>query len=156
MAIHLIRCTHQGGIWSFISSLFNVGIIQQSLTRMRVKPSSLSLKTRRYKVEVMACDSTGCITLLLWEREVKMLRGKSSEKLKGEVVEGDNDYPPSLNKLLEKKLLIKIHVQSSSIIDSDPVYPVIKIVEDGELIEKFNLVNNNVHHQDDADDAERV
>ncbi|MED6180035.1 hypothetical protein PIB30_006524 [Stylosanthes scabra] len=72
-----------------------------------------------------ACAGTGCAKKVFWSgvgefkcpfynkktgrpttREVKMLHGKSSEKLKGELVEGDDDYPPSLNKLLERNLLI--------------------------------------------------
>ncbi|MED6226120.1 hypothetical protein PIB30_100384 [Stylosanthes scabra] len=92
----------------------------------------------------MARDSTGCINLLRWEREVKSLFGKTTDKMKEEVVQGDDEYPPSLNKLLDRLLLIKIHVKSSNIKDFDHVYPVIKIVDDEEFIKNYKPPNNNV------------
>ncbi|MED6109416.1 hypothetical protein PIB30_033392 [Stylosanthes scabra] len=49
--------------------------------------------TARYKVEVMSRDSTGCINLVLWEREVKRLCRKTTYKIKEELVQGDDDYP---------------------------------------------------------------
>ncbi|MED6107681.1 hypothetical protein PIB30_016300 [Stylosanthes scabra] len=39
--------------------------------------------------------------------------------------------------MLEKKLLTKIHVRNSNILDADPVYHVIKLIDDEKLIAKY-------------------
>ncbi|MED6199842.1 hypothetical protein PIB30_079669 [Stylosanthes scabra] len=88
----------------------------------------------RYKIEVIATNDTGCINLLLWDREAKLLCGKPAEEVKKEKLEGDDNYPKTLNNMLDRKLLIRIHVRSSNITDGDPVYPVIKVIHDEEVI----------------------
>ncbi|MED6224745.1 hypothetical protein PIB30_087051 [Stylosanthes scabra] len=92
------------------------------------------------KVEVIANDNTGYINMLLWDREAKILCGKPTDKVKTEKVEGDDDYPPNLNKMLDRKLLLKIHVRNSSIHNADHVYPVIKVIDDEEVIDKCTPV----------------
>ncbi|MED6123136.1 hypothetical protein PIB30_046395 [Stylosanthes scabra] len=79
-------------------------------------------------------------TALMGEREAKLLCRKASDQVLKELPEADDDYPLSLNKMLERKLLIKIHVRNSNILEGDPVYPVIKIVEDADLVEEY-MVN---------------
>ncbi|MED6114492.1 hypothetical protein PIB30_080760 [Stylosanthes scabra] len=90
----------------------------------------------RFKVEVMAQYSTRLITLLLWERDPKLLCGKPLDQVIKELPKADDDYLPSLNKMLERKMLIKIHETTTNgsnevqgnvvnlMFDSDPQYNV--------------------------------
>ncbi|MED6111997.1 hypothetical protein PIB30_057569, partial [Stylosanthes scabra] len=74
-----------------------------------VHPSKEDLQFCLFKVEVIAPDNTGCINLLPWDSEAKTLCGKSADKVKQEKVERQDDYPSNLNKMLNRKLLTKIH-----------------------------------------------
>ncbi|MED6111995.1 hypothetical protein PIB30_057514 [Stylosanthes scabra] len=76
-------------------------------------------------------------TIVMGKREAKQLCGKPSHEVIKELPEAEDDYPPSLNKMLDRKLLIKIHVKKSNFQDGDHVYPVVKIVEYEELVEKY-------------------
>ncbi|KAL4330864.1 hypothetical protein AHAS_Ahas13G0442700 [Arachis hypogaea] len=53
-----------------------------------------------FKVEVMACNGTGSITLLMWDRKMAF--------------DGDG-YPPALETMMDKKLLFKDNGCSDSI-----------------------------------------
>ncbi|XP_020980082.1 uncharacterized protein LOC110272318 isoform X2 [Arachis ipaensis] len=68
----------------------------------------------RFKVEVMACDRTGSITLLMWDREMVQLCGRQADQGKNEAFDGDG-YPPALETMMGRKLLFKINVKSSNI-----------------------------------------
>ncbi|MED6185380.1 hypothetical protein PIB30_056552 [Stylosanthes scabra] len=98
-------------------------------------------RTERYKVEAIAHDNIGCINLLMWDREAKKLCGKLAEDVKKEKIEAEDDYPPSLNNMLERKLLFKIHVKNSNINEVDTVFPVIKLIDDKDLITRFTPAN---------------
>ncbi|XP_016195509.1 uncharacterized protein LOC107636521 [Arachis ipaensis] len=80
----------------------------------------------RYKVEVMVYDGSGSINLLLWDRETTQLCGKQADKIVLKDAVGDDDYPPSLNNMMDKKVLFKINVKSANIKQYDPVYTVMK------------------------------
>ncbi|MED6212404.1 hypothetical protein PIB30_082979, partial [Stylosanthes scabra] len=51
--------------------------------------------------------------------------------------------------MLDRPLLVKIHVRNSNIAESDPVYPVIKIVDDKEVVKKFNPITVNMDERPD-------
>ncbi|QHO45371.1 Replication protein A 70 kDa DNA-binding subunit B [Arachis hypogaea] len=80
----------------------------------------------RFKVEVMAYDGTGSITLLLWDRETVQLCGRQAEQIKDEEELYAEGYPAALESLLERKLLFKVNVKSSNIKLYDQVYTVMK------------------------------
>ncbi|MED6222050.1 hypothetical protein PIB30_060725 [Stylosanthes scabra] len=92
----------------------------------------------RYKIEVIATDDTRCINLLLWDDPL-WKDSKRSEARKGE-----EDYPKTLNNMLDRKLLLRIHVKSSNINDGDPVYPVIKVIHDLEVIGKCTPIKGPI------------
>ncbi|MED6107658.1 hypothetical protein PIB30_016101 [Stylosanthes scabra] len=54
----------------------------------------------RYKVQIIVHDSTGFITLLLWNTEAKRLCEKEAKDLKLEDAVGEEEYPPTLNNML--------------------------------------------------------
>ncbi|QHO26921.1 Replication protein A 70 kDa DNA-binding subunit B [Arachis hypogaea] len=88
----------------------------------------------RFKVEVMAYDGTGSITLLLWDRETVQLCGRQAEQIKDEEELYAEGYPAALESLLERKLLLSNSVDlSAAMVDinnlSDSQYSV-DVVED--------------------------
>ncbi|XP_057747600.1 uncharacterized protein LOC130966795 [Arachis stenosperma] len=89
----------------------------------------------KYKLEVMVCDGTGSMTLLLWDRETTQLAGKIAEKIVDEEV-GNEEYPPTLDNIMDKKALFKINVKMANIKQYDQVYTVSKVCDDEELVEK--------------------
>ncbi|XLR35502.1 hypothetical protein S83_063402, partial [Arachis hypogaea] len=90
----------------------------------------------RYKVEVIAYDGTGSITMLMWDRETTQLIGRQAEQIKDEdCLEGEG-YPPTLDNMMDKKLLFKINVKTANINKHDQVYTIMKICDDEDIIEK--------------------
>ncbi|MED6106265.1 hypothetical protein PIB30_003224 [Stylosanthes scabra] len=104
-----------------------------------------------YKIEVMATDDTGSINLLLWDRETRILCGKPASEVKKEKVEGEDDYPKTLNNILDRQFLIRLLVRDSNINDGDLVYPVIKVIDDKEVIGKCTSIKAPMEVQGNAD-----
>ncbi|MED6107459.1 hypothetical protein PIB30_014310 [Stylosanthes scabra] len=98
----------------------------------------------RYKIEVIATDDTGCINLLLWDREAKILCGNPA-------IEAEDDYPKILNNMLDRQLLIMINVRNNNINEGDPIYPVIKVIDDLEVIGKCTSVKDPIDVQENVD-----
>ncbi|XP_025640561.1 uncharacterized protein [Arachis hypogaea] len=90
----------------------------------------------RFKVEVMVYDSTGSISLLLWDREITQLCDKREEQVMEEDEIGDDEYPPILDNMMDKRVLFKINVKSANINHRDQVYTVMKVCDDDEIIQK--------------------
>ncbi|MED6207418.1 hypothetical protein PIB30_035622 [Stylosanthes scabra] len=88
----------------------------------------------KYKVEIVVCDGTGGISLLLWDSHVIMLCGKSAEQIKMEAGQRDEQYPEILDRIMEKVLLFRIHVRSGHLKGTDNLYPVAALCNDDELV----------------------
>ncbi|KAF3673579.1 hypothetical protein FXO38_05581 [Capsicum annuum] len=85
---------------------------------------------------------TGFISLLLWDREVTKLIGKSATQLKGQVDEtsdsdDDGAYPVELDTILDKNALFKVAVQSHNVEQHVEIYTILKICDDEELTKQF-------------------
>ncbi|QHO19132.1 uncharacterized protein DS421_11g326220 [Arachis hypogaea] len=78
----------------------------------------------------------GSINLLLWAREMVQLCSKRAEQIREQELEGDDEYPPTLNNIIDRKLLLKINVKSTNIKQFDQIYTVMKICDDEEIIKK--------------------
>ncbi|XLR15270.1 hypothetical protein S83_043208 [Arachis hypogaea] len=102
---------------------------------MLLQVTKLCNLSNRFKVEVMAYDCTGSITLLLWDRETVQLCGRQAEQIKDEEELYAEGYPAALESLLERKLLFKVNVKSSNIKLYDQVYTVMKVCEDDTIFE---------------------
>ncbi|KAL4322302.1 hypothetical protein AHAS_Ahas14G0196900 [Arachis hypogaea] len=90
----------------------------------------------RYKVEVMVFDGTGSITLLLWDRETNQLCGKAAEKIVEEDDAKEDEYPKSLDNMMDRMVLFKINVKSGNIKHYDQIYTVMKVCDDEETVAK--------------------
>ncbi|KAM3281219.1 hypothetical protein P3S67_028240 [Capsicum chacoense] len=87
-------------------------------------------------------DVTGFISLLLWDREVTKLIGKSATQLKGQVEEttdsdDDGAYPVELDTILNKNALFKVAVKSHNVEQHVETYTILKICDDEELTKQF-------------------
>ncbi|RYR66529.1 hypothetical protein Ahy_A03g012543 [Arachis hypogaea] len=108
---------------------------------------------KRYKVEVMAYDETGSINMLMWDRETTQLIGRQAEQIKDEdvcstylpfryqifgffVLFGRRRLPPTLDNMMDKKLLFKLNVKIANINKHDQVYTIMKICDDEDIVEK--------------------
>ncbi|KAL4343512.1 hypothetical protein AHAS_Ahas11G0085800 [Arachis hypogaea] len=64
------------------------------------------------------------------------LCSKRAEQIREQELEGDDEYPPTLNNIIDRKLLLKINVKSTNIKQFDQIYTVMKICDDEEIIKK--------------------
>ncbi|MED6174472.1 hypothetical protein PIB30_069273 [Stylosanthes scabra] len=89
----------------------------------------------RYRFNVILSDGIGCVTVVLWNEEAKLILGKTAAKIKQED-KGDKSvpYPSSLNSIVEKKFIFKLIVAKKNINGLDSVYSVFKICDDEMLI----------------------
>ncbi|OIT34570.1 hypothetical protein A4A49_63519, partial [Nicotiana attenuata] len=96
----------------------------------------------RYRLQVRVLNTTGSVSLLLWDREAMFLIGNSANELKEGLLEntGDADeysYPVELNNILQKKFIFKVIVKSSNIRLHAEIYSVVKLTDDEQLINKY-------------------
>ncbi|XP_019238456.1 PREDICTED: uncharacterized protein LOC109218536 [Nicotiana attenuata] len=97
----------------------------------------------RYKLQVRVMDSTGSISLLLWDREAMFLIGKSAKELKEGFLENTGGvdrypYPVELNNVLQRKLMFKVIVKSENIQLQKKIYSVVKLTDEEQLIKKYS------------------
>ncbi|XP_057756276.1 uncharacterized protein LOC130975502 [Arachis stenosperma] len=96
---------------------------------------TLETATIRFKVKVMVYDGTRSMTLLLWDRETTQLCGKAADKIMEEEESGGDEYPATLDAMMDKNLLFKINVKTANIKQYDQVYTMMKICDNDDLIE---------------------
>ncbi|OIT04923.1 hypothetical protein A4A49_65079, partial [Nicotiana attenuata] len=96
----------------------------------------------RYKLQVRVMDTTGSVSLLLWDREAMFLIGKSAKELKEGFLENTGavdkyPYPVELNNVLQRKFMFKVIVKSSNIQLQQEVYSVVKLTDEEQLIKEI-------------------
>ncbi|MED6184664.1 hypothetical protein PIB30_049683 [Stylosanthes scabra] len=79
----------------------------------------------KYKVEVVACDGTGGISLILWDTHG--LR--------------DEEYPETLDSMIYRRLLFRIYVKNVHVKGIDNVYSVAAICDDEDIV-NMNFPND--------------
>nr|XP_009764722.1 PREDICTED: uncharacterized protein LOC104216394 [Nicotiana sylvestris]XP_016493716.1 PREDICTED: uncharacterized protein LOC107813027 [Nicotiana tabacum] len=89
-------------------------------------------------------DTTGSVSLLLWDREAMFLIGKSAKELKEGFLENTGGvdmylYPEELNNVLQRKLMFKVIVKSENIQLQKEIYSVVKLTDEEQLIKKYSL-----------------
>ncbi|XLS54114.1 hypothetical protein HN51_003869 [Arachis hypogaea] len=105
----------------------------------------------RFNVEVMVFDRTGSIRLLLWDKKTSMLYGKRAEQIMEDHVIVGDEYPKTLDNMMDKRVFFKINIKEANINQFDHVYTVMKICDDEDIIDKnlpkelsTNLLSNDV------------
>ncbi|MED6129068.1 hypothetical protein PIB30_104169 [Stylosanthes scabra] len=70
-------------------------------------------------------------------------------------MEGDKDgYPSVLNELFEKRLLFKVTVKAANISGEDTVFPVMKICDDEDIVERYYPKDEAVGNKSETNPAE--
>ncbi|OIT29660.1 hypothetical protein A4A49_55594, partial [Nicotiana attenuata] len=97
----------------------------------------------RYKLQVRVMDTTGSVSLLLWDLKAMFLIGKSAKELKEGFLENTGvvdkyPYPVELNNILQRKFMFKVIVKSSNIQLQQEVYSVVKLTDVEQLIKKYS------------------
>ncbi|OIT40027.1 hypothetical protein A4A49_56058, partial [Nicotiana attenuata] len=105
--------------------------------------------THRYRLQVRVMDGTAFILLLLWNRYVMQLIGKSTKELKEGLVEisiadADCSYPTELDDILYKKFMFKVIVNKENIESQVEIYNVLKITDDDELLEEYGKFDDTI------------
>ncbi|KAG5570921.1 hypothetical protein H5410_060687 [Solanum commersonii] len=96
------------------------------------------LTCKKYRLQIHVTDETRFISLLLWNKEVLQLIGKTAKELKeGLIGDADNGYPTELDTLIEKKLMFKVQIKDSNINKNDNVYKVVKFIDDEALLKEY-------------------
>ncbi|XP_020989662.1 uncharacterized protein LOC110276908 [Arachis duranensis] len=86
-----------------------------------------------FKVEVMVYNGTRSIMLFMWDRETIQLCGRQADQIKDEECTDGKGYPPTLDCMMDRRLLFKVNVKASNIRHYDQVYTVMKICDDEEI-----------------------
>ncbi|XP_076926105.1 replication protein A 70 kDa DNA-binding subunit B-like [Bidens hawaiensis] len=95
------------------------------------------LPTPRFKIKIRVQDSTGVVSLTLFDRDAKMLINKTAAELidsqkQNEVENGG--FPPELDCLLEKKFAIKVDVAEFNFRNSVEDYGINKLTDDTDIL----------------------
>ncbi|MED6159657.1 hypothetical protein PIB30_117651 [Stylosanthes scabra] len=89
----------------------------------------------RYRLHLIVADSTGCLNLMMWNDEAKLIIGKSAkEVIASEKGKSVNSLPKAFDLILEKKFLFKLEVSFQNVNSIDYLYSVEKICQDEALI----------------------
>ncbi|XP_057730331.1 replication protein A 70 kDa DNA-binding subunit B-like [Arachis stenosperma] len=70
----------------------------------------------RYRLNVVITDGTGCVNVIIWNQEAKLIMGKPAGDMRDlSKSESTNSYPKAFDSLLERKFLFKISVGKKNI-----------------------------------------
>ncbi|XP_075097341.1 uncharacterized protein LOC107807402 [Nicotiana tabacum] len=88
-------------------------------------------------------DTTGSVSLLLWDRETRFLIGKSAKELKEGFLENTGavdkyPYPVELNNILQRKFMFKVIIKTKNIHQQKEVYSIVKLTDEEQLINKYS------------------
>ncbi|XP_057745369.1 uncharacterized protein LOC130963253 [Arachis stenosperma] len=98
-------------------------------------PRKVQVNKDRYRLNTIITDGTGCIKIIIWNYEARVMIGKTAnEIMDGSKDDHDETYPKALNDILEKKFLFKLSVTSKNINCVETVYTVLKISDDESII----------------------
>ncbi|XLR62202.1 hypothetical protein S83_012874, partial [Arachis hypogaea] len=98
----------------------------------------------RYRLQIIMTDGSGCMKLLLWNKEVEKTVGKAVEKIKElSKWEKGESYPKSLDTIVDKRFLFKLNITYKNINAVEGVYNILKISDDEYLMSIFGSANSS-------------
>ncbi|KAG5583393.1 hypothetical protein H5410_054020 [Solanum commersonii] len=135
-----IVCLKLGHKWSYLACkkcITKVDPLGDKYYCLKCNVEVISV-IHRYRLQIYVNDETGFISLLLWNKEVLQLIGKTAKELKERLIgDADNGYPTELDTLIEKKLMFKVQIKDSNINKNDNVYKVVKFIDDEALLKEY-------------------
>ncbi|XLT00987.1 hypothetical protein HN51_050338, partial [Arachis hypogaea] len=114
----------------------------------------------RYRLQVIVTDGSGCMKLLLWNKEAEQMVQKVAEKIKElsiSLIDGSlkyfasvlykwekgESYPKSLDTIVDKRFLFKLNITYKNINAVEVVYSVLNISDDEYLMSIFGFANSS-------------
>ncbi|XP_076914329.1 replication protein A 70 kDa DNA-binding subunit C-like [Bidens hawaiensis] len=92
---------------------------------------TVKMQCFRFKIKIRVQDSTGLVSLTLFDRDAKMLTNKTAKELIDSQKEVDNgEFPPELDCLLEKIFSFKVDVADFNFINNVEDYGINKLTDD--------------------------
>ncbi|KAL4398647.1 hypothetical protein AHAS_Ahas01G0312800 [Arachis hypogaea] len=100
--------------------------------------------TLRYKLQVIVTNESGCMKLLLWNKEAEHMVGKTAEIIKElcKWKKGES-YPKYMDNIVDKRFLFKLNITYKNINVVEGVYSVLKISDDEYLMSCFGYANSS-------------
>ncbi|XLR47918.1 hypothetical protein S83_032578, partial [Arachis hypogaea] len=109
--------------------------IQNSLYASRVFlnpdfPDVVAFKNR-YRLNVVVTDGTGCINIMLWNQEAKIILGKSANDIMDLMKDADeNACLKAFEPIIDRKFLFKLSISQKNLTSVDQAYNAVKISDD--------------------------
>ncbi|KAL4276841.1 hypothetical protein AHAS_Ahas20G0247500 [Arachis hypogaea] len=96
----------------------------------------------KYQLQIIVTDGSGCMKLLLWNKEKEQMMGKASVKFK-ELCKWKKtkSYPKYLENIVDKRFLFKLNITYKNINAMDGMYIVTKLSDDKCLLSSFSCAN---------------
>ncbi|KAG5609534.1 hypothetical protein H5410_020815 [Solanum commersonii] len=143
-----IICLELGHRWSYLACnkcITKVDPLGDKYHCVKCNAEVISV-IHRYQLQIHVTDKAGFISLLLWNKEVLQLIGKTAKELKaGLIGDADMGYPIEIDSLIKKRLMFKIQIKDSNINKNDNVYKVVKFIDDEALLKEYchpSLIHN--------------
>ncbi|RYQ97864.1 hypothetical protein Ahy_B08g093936 [Arachis hypogaea] len=99
----------------------------------------------RYRLQIIVTDGTGCLKLIVWNKEAEQMVGKPADKVNEICMwEKTNSYPKYLDNVIDKRFLFKLNITYKNINAIEGVYSVTKLSDEDFLISSFGCASSSV------------
>ncbi|XP_052116605.1 uncharacterized protein LOC110280175 [Arachis duranensis] len=99
---------------------------------------------RRYRLQVIVTDGSGCLNLLVWNKEAEQMIEKAAEKVKElSKCKKGKSYPKYLENMIDKRFLFKLNIIYKTINAVKRVYSVTKLLDDESLMSSYGVPNSS-------------
>ncbi|KAL4381994.1 hypothetical protein AHAS_Ahas04G0189100 [Arachis hypogaea] len=98
----------------------------------------------RYRLQVIVTDGSGCLNLLVWNKEAEQMIEKAAEKVKElSKCKKGKSYPKYLENMIDKRFLFKLNIIYKTINAVKRVYSVTKLLDDESLMSSYGVPNSS-------------
>ncbi|XLU75564.1 hypothetical protein S245_034617, partial [Arachis hypogaea] len=119
------------------------GII--TCTGHQSKRIALQLEDLEYRLQIIVTDGTGCLKLIVWNKEAEQMVGKSADKVNEIYMwEKTNSYPKHLDNVIDKRFLFKLNITYKNINAIEGAYSVTKLSDEDFLMSSFGCASSSV------------
>ncbi|QHO16909.1 uncharacterized protein DS421_10g307660 [Arachis hypogaea] len=100
---------------------------------------------QRYRLQIIVTDGTGCLKLIVWNKEAEQMVGKSADKVNEIYMwEKTNSYPKHLDNVIDKRFLFKLNITYKNINAIEGAYSVTKLSDEDFLMSSFGCASSSV------------
>ncbi|XLU52443.1 hypothetical protein S245_047091, partial [Arachis hypogaea] len=97
-------------------------------------PDVIAFKNQ-YRLNVVVTDGTGCINIMLWNQEAKIILEKSANDIRDIMKDAnENACLKAFEPIIDRKFLFKLSISHKNLTSVDQAYNAVKISDDETLI----------------------